>query len=160
MSKMNRKIENELPKMRLVFRGERMNAEGKSTLNYFVRFEGKTIKKPTSLFVKAKNWSSKKSEVIGSTKEIQRISVLTNERKAEFERYFLDCDARGVKITRIVIDNFFEDKSLDAFFSYYDGICEKRTELSQSMKDKYKLCASIRRLSPTAISPRPLRNSE
>lgn len=54
---MKKNIENELPKIRVLLRTDKSkNAEGKYTLNYLVRYEVKTIKKPTGLYIEEKNW--------------------------------------------------------------------------------------------------------
>ncbi|TSJ44975.1 hypothetical protein [Fluviicola chungangensis] len=70
---MKKNIENELPKIRVKLRDDKpLNAEGKYTLNYMVRFEGKTIKKPTGLYIEEKNWNKKKETVLGSLNDTSK----------------------------------------------------------------------------------------
>lgn len=67
---MKKNIENELPKIRVKLRDDKpLNAEGKYTLNYLVRFEGETIKKPTGLYIEEKNWNKKKETGVHFTNE-------------------------------------------------------------------------------------------
>jgi site-specific recombinase XerD len=141
---MKKNIENELPKIRVKLRDDKpLNAEGKYTLNYMVRFEGKTIKKPTGLYIEEKNWNKKKETVLGSSNELLRIQGILEGKKADFNYYFLHFDATGGQINRIVIDDYFEDMRFDDFFSYYKGIVEKRKELSKVTLNKYHLCSEI-----------------
>lgn len=43
-------------------------------------------------------------------------------------------------MSRKVIDDYFEDRRYDDFFSFYEGVMEKRSELSKPTMDKYLLC--------------------
>lgn len=119
---MKKNIENELPKIRVKLRDDKpLNAEGKYTLNYLVRFGGNTIKKPTGLYVEEKNWNKKKETVSGSSNELLRIQGILEGKKSDFNQYFLNFDATGGQINRIVIDDYFEDMRFDDFFSYDKG---------------------------------------
>jgi site-specific recombinase XerD len=141
---MKKNIENELPKIRVKLRDDKpLNAEGKYTLNYLVRFEGKTIKKPTGLYIEEKNWNKKKETVLGSTNELLRIQGILDGKKSDFNQYFLNYDATGGQINRKIIDDYFENKRFDDFFSYYKGAVDKRKELSNVTLNKYKLCSEI-----------------
>lgn len=138
---MTKIIENELPKIRVVLRDDRpVNAEGKQALNYFVRFAGKTLKKPAGLYLPPKDWNKKKGLANGSSNEILRIEKLLNEKKADFTQYILNFTATGGQVTRNVIDDYFEDRRYDDFFSFYSGVVKKRDELSKPTRDKYALC--------------------
>lgn len=104
---MRKNIENELPKIRVLLRADKpKNAEGNYTLNYIVRFMGKSMKKPTGLYISSKDWNKKKGEVIGTSKEILRIQGILSKKKADFNQYFLNFDATGGTISRKVIDDF------------------------------------------------------
>lgn len=82
---MKKNIENELPKIRVNLRDDKpVNAEGKYTLNYLVRFEGKTIKKPTGLYIEEKNWNKRKETVLGSANELLRIQGILDGKKSDF----------------------------------------------------------------------------
>lgn len=139
---MKKNIENELPKIRVKLRDDKpVNAEGKYTLNYLVRFEGKTIKKPTGLYIEEKNWNKRKEMVLGSTNELLRIQGILDGKKSDFNQYFLNFNATGGQISRKIIDDYFENKRFDDFFSYYKGIVDKRQELSSVTLNKYTLCS-------------------
>ncbi len=100
---MKKNIENELPKIRVKLRDDKpLNAEGKYTLNYLVRFEGKTIKKPTRLYIEEKNWNKKKEAILGSSGELLRIQGILDGKKSDFNQYFLNFDATGGQINRKV----------------------------------------------------------
>jgi integrase/recombinase XerD len=141
---MKKNIENELPKIRVKLRDDKpLNAEGKYTLNYLIRFGGNTIKKSTGLYIEEKNWNKKKETVLGSSNELLRIQGILEGKKSDFNQYFLNFDATGGQINRQIIDDYFEDKRFDDFFSYYKGVIEKRMELSEVTLNKYRLCSEI-----------------
>lgn len=125
-----RKItENELPKIRIVLRDDKpLNKNGESTFNYYIRFNGKTVKKPSGLFVNPKNWNKRKCELIGSEKKDSRTSQKLKEKTSDFEKYVLNYEARGGKITPKVIDDYFDDKRYDDFFSFYTENLRQKTE--------------------------------
>lgn len=133
-----------MPKIRIKLRIDKpLNAEEKYTLNYLIRFEGKTIKKPTGLYIEDKNWNKKKETVLGATNELLRIQGILDGKKSDFNQYFLNFDATGGQINRKIIDDYFENKRFDDFFSYYKGVVDKRKELSIVTLNKYKLCSEI-----------------
>lgn len=95
---MRKNIENELPKIRVLLRADKpKNAEGNYTLNYIVRFMGKSMKKPIGVYISSKDWNKKKGEVVGTSKEIVRIQGILSKKKADFNQYFLNFDATGGK---------------------------------------------------------------
>jgi hypothetical protein len=58
---MKKNIENELPKIRVKLRDDKpLYAERKYTLNYLIRFEGKTIKKPTGLYIEERHQNQRR----------------------------------------------------------------------------------------------------
>lgn len=134
---------NGLPKIRVVLRHDKLNADGKCSLNYYISLLGKTIKKPTGFTIEPKNWDSVQKRVKGNSKELMRIETGLNEKMAEFNRYFLNHDATGGMISRKIVDDFFSDFRLDSFYSYYEGILARRIELKKSTREKYVLCLKI-----------------
>ena len=144
MNSMRKNLENELPKIRVKLRDDKpLNADGKYTLNYLVRFEGKTIKKPTGLYIDEKAWNKRKETILGTTNELLRIQGILDGKKSDFNQYFLNFHATGGQINRKIIDDYFENKRFDDFFSYYNGVVDKRKELSKVTLNKYKLCSEI-----------------
>lgn len=140
---MEKRIVNEIPKIRVVLRLDKKNADGKCPLNYYVSLQGKTIKKSSGFSIDPKNWDSVKRRVKGGTKELLRIETGLNEKTAEFNRYFLSHDATGGIISRKTVDDFFSDFRFDDFYSYYEGILMRRIELKKSTREKYVLCLKI-----------------
>lgn len=158
---MKKNIENELPKIRVKLRDDKpVNTGGKYTLNYLIRFEGKTIKKPTGLYIEDKNWNKRKETVLGSTNEILRIQGILDGKQSDFNQYFLNFDATRGQISRKIIDDYFENKRFDDFFSYYKGVLEKRKELSSVTLNKYKLCSETLKKYCKKNKIHPLRFSE
>ena len=135
---MKKESENELPKIRVVLRNEFVNLQGEARLNYFVRFRGKTIKKPSGLYINPKYWNSKKMDVLGTTREVQRIRAILDEKKADFNSYFLKIDASGGKITKGTIDDFFDNKQYNDFIDFYLSYVKQHTEYGKSTVSKYK----------------------
>lgn len=79
---MSKSLENELPKIRVVLRDDKpINSNGEYTLNYFIRFDGRTIKKPSGLYVSSKDWNKKKGEIAGTSGELIRIQGCSIQRK-------------------------------------------------------------------------------
>ena len=143
---MRKNLNNELPKIRVIIRDDKKkNAEGKYTLNYAIRFQGRTIKKSTGLYIDSKLWNKKKAQVTGNTNELLRIQGKLNDKKADFNKYFLHFDATGGKISRKVIDDYFEDRRFDDFFSYFNGVIERLEDLTEVTINKYKICLKILR---------------
>lgn len=133
--------QNELPKIRLVLRDDRnLNADGKQTLNFYIRFLGKTTKKPTGVFVNPKNWDKKKRIIVGSSPELKKHQIELNEKMAEFDRYFLQLSLsrRDIVINRQSIHDFFDNVKFDDFCAYYLKIAEeKKKSKSSSTYNKY-----------------------
>lgn len=135
---MRKNLDNELPKIRVILRDDKQkNADGQYTLNYAIRFQGKTIKKATGLYIENKLWNKKKSQVTGSSNELIRIQGILNNKKADFNKYFLNFDATGGKISRKVIDDYFEDRRFDDFLSYFKGVIDRREDLTEVTINKY-----------------------
>ncbi len=133
--------EKELPKIRVVLRNDRkLNANGKHTLNFYIRFLGKTIKKPTGIYISPKNWDKKKKIVIGSTAELKKYQIELSEKMAEFDRYFLQLSMsrKDAVLSIKAIHDFFEDLKFDDFCAYYMKIAqEKKKSKSSSTYNKY-----------------------
>lgn len=142
---MEKRFVNEIPKIRVVLRLDKMNVDGKCSLNYYVTLDRKTIKKPTGFSIDPKHWDSTKRKVKGSDKDLLRIETGLNEKIAEFNRYFLSHDATGGIISRKTVDDFFSDFRYDDFYSYYEGILLRRIELKKSTREKYVLCLKVLR---------------
>lgn len=141
---MRKNIENELPKIRVLLRADKpKNAEGNYTLNYIVRFMGKSMKKPTGLYISSKDWNKKKGEVVGTSKEILRIQGILSKKKADFNQYFLNFDATGGTISRKVIDDYFDDHRFDNFPTYFKGVISRRNDLNELTRNKYNICLKV-----------------
>lgn len=148
--------ENDLPKIRLVLRDDRsLNAEGKYTLNFYIRFLGKTIKKPTGVFIHPKNWDKKKKKIVGNSPELLKYQIELSEKMAEFDRYFLQLSMsrKDVVMNRKSVHDFFDNVKFDDFSAYYLKIAEeKKKSKSSSTYNKYmnalrsfkEFCKSVR----------------
>lgn len=93
------------------------------------------MKKPTDLYISSKDWNKKKGEVVGTSKEILRIQGILSKKKADFNKYFLNFDATGGKISRKVIDDYFDDHRFDNFKRI--GVVEERFVLSHLIGKRY-----------------------
>lgn len=60
-------------------------------------------------------------------------------KKADY-KYFLQCVATGGKVSRKVIDDYFEDRRFDEFHSYFKGIIDRREDISEVTLNYYKVC--------------------
>ncbi|MBU3659371.1 MAG: site-specific integrase [Flavobacteriales bacterium] len=140
---MEKRIVNEMPKIRVVLRMDKINSDGKCPLNYYITLNGKTIKKTSGFSIRPKNWDSVRRKIKGGPKDLLRIEAGLSEKIAEFKRYFLSLDATGGVISRKTVDDFFNDFRFDDFYSYYEGILLKRIELKKSTREKYVLCLKI-----------------
>lgn len=133
--------ENDLPKIRLVLRDDRsLNADGKYTLNFYIRFLGKTIKKPTGVFIHPKNWDKKKKKIVASSPELLKYHIELSEKMAEFDRYFLQLSMsrKDVVMNRKSVHDFFDNVKFDDFSAYYLKIAEeKKKSKSSSTYNKY-----------------------
>src|SRR5690606_35962753 len=133
--------EKELPKIRLVLRDDRkINSEGKYTLNFYIRFLGKTIKKPTGVYISPKNWDKKRKRIIGNSPELKKAQIYLGEKMAEFDRYFLQLTItkKDIVLNRKAVHDFFDDVKFDDFCAYHNRIAEeKKKTTSDATYNKY-----------------------
>lgn len=123
---MKKQISNELPKIRVEWRKDKgVNAEGKVALNFFIRYEGKTVKKATGFSIEPKHWNNDKKKIIGNAREVDRIRTMLDEKMNDFNAHCLKHDVTRGKITWKEIDLFFEDKRTELFFDFTDNFVTK-----------------------------------
>jgi len=142
---MKRKIIDEFPKIRVVLRTDKKSINGgveKYLLNYYITFRGETIKKATGIAIEQKNWDNR-LKCVKNAPETRKINGELVLKMKEFTDYFVKLDAIGIKISRELIDDYFIDKKLDGFFSYYKNLVKERFEMGEikdNTKDIYDIC--------------------
>ena len=143
--KMKREISIELPKIRLDWRMDKgLNKEGKVALNFFIRYDGKTIKKGTGCTIKPKQWNNEKKAIVGKSRDLDRIRTRLSERMQEFDEYCLKYDVMRGRISWKEIDLFFEDHKTECFFQFAESFVGKtKTDWEESTLKKHLLNLKI-----------------
>lgn len=139
---MKKKINLDLPKINLLLRSEK-KMDGRSRLTYVIHFDGETIRIASGLTLNKEDWNSKKRDITGGGEDAWRVRMKTRTKMAEFDKYMRNYEAMGGKITRLVIEDFFNDKRYDDFSCYYETVIERRNDLKAPTREKYALCLKV-----------------
>ena len=139
---MKKKTNLDLPKINLLLRSEK-KMDGRSRLTYVIRFDGETIRIASGLRLNKEDWNSKKRDITGGGEDAWRVRMKTRAKMAEFDKYMRNYEAMGGKITRLVIEDFFNDKRYDDFSCYYETVIERRNDLKVPTREKYALCLKL-----------------
>lgn len=113
--------------VKTILRKDKIKADGECPLNYQIILNGKLLRLPVGVSLKAEDWDKKQACPKG--KKLSRLKDKLELREAEFLEFILNCEITKRPLNFNVIKEFYKGEGKKDFYTYFDEFCKRKFKI-------------------------------